>query len=63
MAKHELRNRFGGHPMNLKEKTITCFDCGKTFVFSVEEQEAFLSKGFSNAPKRTKDPPDQQWEL
>ena len=27
--------------MSLQEKSITCFDCGVTFTFSVEEQEAF----------------------
>lgn len=38
--------------MSLQEKTITCFDCGVTFSFSVEEQEAFQAKGHNNAPKR-----------
>jgi CxxC-x17-CxxC domain-containing protein len=38
--------------MSLQEKTIKCFDCSNTFTFSVEEQEAFLAKGHTNAPKR-----------
>ncbi len=38
--------------MSLQEKSIKCFDCGVTFVFSVEEQEAYLAKGHTNAPKR-----------
>jgi CxxC-x17-CxxC domain-containing protein len=36
----------------MQEKSITCFDCGNAFVFSVEEQEAFQAKGHNNAPKR-----------
>jgi CxxC-x17-CxxC domain-containing protein len=38
--------------MDLQEKSITCFDCGVTFTFTVEEQEAFRAKGHNNAPKR-----------
>lgn len=38
--------------MSFQEKLICCFDCGKTFSFSVEEQEAFRAKGYANAPKR-----------
>jgi CxxC-x17-CxxC domain-containing protein len=38
--------------MDLQEKTIKCFDCNNNFVFSVAEQEAFLAKGHTNAPKR-----------
>lgn len=38
--------------MSLQEKSITCFDCGVTFAFSVEEQEAFQAKGYTNSPKR-----------
>jgi len=38
--------------MSLEEKTLTCFDCGVTYTFSVEEQEAFQEKGYANAPKR-----------
>jgi CxxC-x17-CxxC domain-containing protein len=38
--------------VSLQEKTITCYDCANTFVFTVEEQEAFQAKGYTNAPKR-----------
>lgn len=38
--------------MSLQEKSIDCFDCGVSFTFSVEEQEAFLAKGYANSPKR-----------
>ncbi len=38
--------------MSIQEKTITCSDCAKTFVFSVEEQEQFKSRGYTNEPKR-----------
>jgi CxxC-x17-CxxC domain-containing protein len=36
----------------LQEKSIVCFDCGASFTFSVEEQEAFQAKGYTNSPKR-----------
>jgi CxxC-x17-CxxC domain-containing protein len=38
--------------MNLQEKSIDCFDCGITFIFTVEEQQDYQAKGRFNAPKR-----------
>ena len=38
--------------MAFQEKTLVCIDCGKTFPFTVEEQEFFASKGYTNEPKR-----------
>jgi len=38
--------------MAFQEKSLTCSDCGKTFPFTVEEQEFFASKGYTNEPKR-----------
>jgi CxxC-x17-CxxC domain-containing protein len=38
--------------MAISEKTLTCSDCGATFAFTVEEQETFASKGYTNEPKR-----------
>ncbi len=38
--------------MSFQEKSIECSDCGATFTFSVEEQEFFASKGYTNDPKR-----------
>ena len=38
--------------MSLQEKSIDCFDCGTTFTFTVEEQQAYQTKGYANAPKR-----------
>ena len=38
--------------MSLVEKTLTCADCGDSFAFTVEEQEFYQSKGFTNEPKR-----------
>ena len=37
----------------LKDKRITCIDCGNSFIFKAEEQKYFLSKGLSE-PKRCK---------
>ncbi len=38
--------------MAYEEKSLVCSDCGKTFPFTVEEQEFFASKGYTNEPKR-----------
>ncbi|MFC1872140.1 CxxC-x17-CxxC domain-containing protein [Chloroflexota bacterium] len=38
--------------MSFQDKTLECFDCGKEFTFSVEEQEHFQSRGYTNEPKR-----------
>ncbi len=38
--------------MSFQEKSIQCSDCGATFTFSVEEQELFQSRGYTNEPKR-----------
>jgi len=38
--------------MSFQEKSIQCSDCAATFTFTVEEQEFFQSKGYTNEPKR-----------
>ena len=38
--------------MSFENKTLTCTDCGASFTFSVEDQEFYQSKGFTNEPKR-----------
>jgi CxxC-x17-CxxC domain-containing protein len=38
--------------MSFQDKTIQCSDCGQEFVFSVEDQEFFQSRGYTNEPKR-----------
>ena len=38
--------------MNFQDKTLECSDCGSEFTFSVEEQELFQSRGYTNEPKR-----------
>lgn len=38
--------------MSFQDKSLQCADCGATFTFSVEEQEFFQSKGYTNEPKR-----------
>ncbi len=38
--------------MSFEDKTLQCSDCGKEFTFSVEDQEFFQSKGYTNEPKR-----------
>ena len=38
--------------MALEDKTIECRDCGQSFVFTVGEQEFYLSRGLQNEPSR-----------
>jgi CxxC-x17-CxxC domain-containing protein len=38
--------------MAFAEKSLVCSDCGKSFIFSAEEQEFFATKGYTNEPKR-----------
>jgi CxxC-x17-CxxC domain-containing protein len=37
---------------NMQDKTLTCRDCAREFVFSASEQEFFAQKGFTNEPGR-----------
>jgi len=41
--------------MSFQDKSLQCSDCGATFTFSVEDQEFFQSKGYTNEPKRCPD--------
>lgn len=34
------------------DKSITCVECGQSFVFSASEQETYQQRGFTNEPKR-----------
>ncbi|OGO03331.1 MAG: zinc-binding protein [Chloroflexi bacterium RBG_13_52_14] len=38
--------------MALQEKSLQCADCGASFNFTVEEQEFFAKKGYTNEPRR-----------
>ena len=38
--------------METQDKTLTCQDCGQSFVFSADDQAFHASKGFTNEPKR-----------
>ena len=38
--------------MSFQDKSLQCSDCGREFTFSVEDQEFFQSRGFTNEPKR-----------
>jgi CxxC-x17-CxxC domain-containing protein len=41
--------------VSFSDKTITCRDCGQTFVWSASEQEFYQSRGFENQPVRCRD--------
>ena len=38
-----------------QDKTLTCKECGKEFVFTAGEQEFYAEKGFQNEPQRCKE--------
>lgn len=38
-----------------EDKTLTCKECGKEFVFTSGEQEFYAEKGFQNEPQRCKE--------
>ena len=38
--------------METADKTLTCRDCSKEFIFSAGEQEFYASRGLKNEPKR-----------
>lgn len=39
--------------LNLSDKILKCKDCGKTFVFTADDQKYFAEKGYL-PPKRCK---------
>ncbi|MDQ2864591.1 MAG: zinc-ribbon domain containing protein [Candidatus Eremiobacteraeota bacterium] len=39
----------------MEDKTLTCKDCGNSFVFSEREQQFFAEKGFQNQPQRCRE--------
>jgi CxxC-x17-CxxC domain-containing protein len=41
-----------GSDVSYVDKTLTCRDCGQTFVFTEGEQEFYAQKGFQNEPGR-----------
>lgn len=41
--------------MAFTDKTLTCVDCGREFVFTASDQEFHASRGFANEPKRCPD--------
>lgn len=36
----------------MQDKTLTCRDCGKSFTFTVGEQQFYQERGFQNEPSR-----------
>jgi len=43
-----------------EDKTLTCKECGKEFVFTAGEQEFYAEKGFQNEPQRCKECRDKR---
>jgi len=42
----------GGRERVYQDRTLTCRDCGESFLFSAGEQAFFASKGLQNDPQR-----------
>lgn len=38
-----------------QDKTLTCIDCGKDFIFTAGEQSFYKEKNLTNEPKRCKE--------
>jgi CxxC-x17-CxxC domain-containing protein len=38
--------------LSYQDKTLQCSDCGANFTFSVQDQEFYAQKGYTNEPKR-----------
>lgn len=38
--------------MQFQDKTLTCRDCGNSFVWTASEQDFYAQKGFTNEPVR-----------
>lgn len=41
--------------MDFQDKTLTCRDCGKEFIWSAGEQKFYADKGLQNPPSRCQD--------
>jgi CxxC-x17-CxxC domain-containing protein len=47
-----VSDRGSGEELLLQDREFTCKECGSTFVFTVGEQEFYLTKGLQHAPQR-----------
>ena len=41
--------------MEFQDRTLTCTDCGNSFIFTAGEQSFYQEKGFAHEPRRCKD--------
>jgi CxxC-x17-CxxC domain-containing protein len=41
--------------MPLEDKTLICAECGREFVYTVAEQQAYAQRGFTHEPKRCRE--------
>ncbi len=52
MTEALLHSSIGGRRVSSTDKTLTCADCGTSFIFSAEDQAFHQEKGFTNEPRR-----------
>ncbi|NCB52933.1 MAG: zinc-binding protein [Clostridia bacterium] len=38
-----------------QDRTLICVDCGKSFIWTANEQEFYAERGFDNEPKRCRE--------
>ncbi len=38
--------------MTYQDRSLTCVDCGQSFIFSADDQAYHAEKGYTNEPKR-----------
>lgn len=38
--------------MVFQDRTLVCSDCGEDFVFTIDDQQYHMEKGYTNEPKR-----------
>jgi CxxC-x17-CxxC domain-containing protein len=38
--------------LSYQDRTLTCQDCGTSFIFSADDQQYHAEKGYTNEPKR-----------
>ena len=52
LLRRQINFKGGTGLAEIQDKTLTCKDCGNSFVFTTGEQEFYKEKGFENEPVR-----------
>ena len=54
LGEQSLANFFhtGKATMSYQDRTLTCVECGQSFIFTADDQSYHAEKGYTNEPKR-----------